>query len=148
MVARGGVSGQRGAAPAVSAAWAGLSVALAEPDQLLVAQRARLRQLARLRPPPHGPAAAPRAVTWCGAWRSEVASWSKAKSIANVLLNEENKSQWEAAARKCDPEARRASAGQPWATACHAAGTTLERRLSVPLLHAAACLAALDRLAG
>ena len=67
---------------------------------------------------------------------------------ANVLLNEENKSQREAAARKCEPEARRASAGQPWATVCHTGGTTLEGRISGPLLHAAACPAALDRLAG
>ena len=55
VVARSGVSRHLGAAPAVSAAWAGLSVALAEPDQLLVAQRAHLRRWARLRPPSHGP---------------------------------------------------------------------------------------------
>ena len=148
MVARGGVSRQLGTAPAVSAAWAVPNVALAEHGQLLVAQCAHLRQWAHLRPLSHGPRQHPGAVTWCGARRSEFASWSKARLRANVLLNEENKSQWEAAARKRDPEARRASAGQPWATACHAAGTTLEGRLSVPLLHAAACLAALDRLAG
>ena len=44
-----------GVALAVSAASAGLSVALAEPDQLLVAQRAHLRQWAHLRLPSHGP---------------------------------------------------------------------------------------------
>ena len=93
MVARGGVSRQLGAAPAVSAAWAGLSVALAEPDQLLVAQRARLRQLARLQPPSHGPRQHPGAVTWRGAWRSEFASLSKVRLRASVLLNEENRSQ-------------------------------------------------------
>ena len=142
------MSGQWGAAPAVSAACGGLSVALAEPNQLLVAQRAHLASAGASPAALARPAAAPGAVTRRGAWRFEVASRRKARLRAFVLLNEENKSQSEGAAQKRDPEARRASAGQPRATACHTAGTTLGHRLSVPLLRAAACLAALDRLAG
>ena len=43
VVARGGVSDQRGVAPAVSAALGGLSIALDSPDKPLIGQRAHLR---------------------------------------------------------------------------------------------------------
>ena len=56
--------------------------------------------------------------------------------IESYCSPEENKSQYEAAARKCEPEARRAPAGRPQAMACHTGGTTLGRRLSVPPSHA------------